>query len=88
MAHYYLLWRTPTYYHGSVPAHLPPYHGFTGVAPLLGAHRPRSADRTSASVSEGGGEGEAGHDMTRSYDASPYGATTLQRAIGTGTYHP
>ena len=61
---------------------------FSGVAPLLGAHRPRSADRTSASVSEGGGEGEAGHDMTRSYDASPYGATTLQRAIGTGTYHP
>ena len=27
MAHSYLLWRTPTYYHGSVPAHLTPYYG-------------------------------------------------------------
>ena len=101
-AHYYLLWRTTTYYGALLltMAHsylLPwlstsaPYSLlwlFSGVAPLLGAHRPRSADRTSASVSEGGGEGEAGHDMTRSYDASPYGATTLQRAIGTGNYHP
>ena len=59
----------------------------SGVAPLLGAHRRTSAERrTSASMSEGGGEGEGGHDMTRSYDASPYGATTLQRAIGKGTY--
>jgi hypothetical protein len=61
-------------------------YGFAGVAPLVGAHRPRSADRVAAEQSGGGGAG--GHDMTRSYDASPYGATTLQRAIGTGTYHP